>query len=98
MLMPLATIALAAPIGVAGRPNRGGAYKAGSDGAAGVRRGSVGSRRGPGGPVETPWGRRGVPRGSVHQSCTDTGQSSDSSDDYKLRAALIGIHFCSGEN
>ena len=40
-----------------------------------IRRGSSG----PDGPPEGPWGRRGVPRGSVHQSCTDTGQSSDPS-------------------
>ena len=40
-----------------------------------VRRGPVGSRRGP----ESPWGRRGMPRGSVHKLCTDTGQSSDPS-------------------
>ena len=32
-------------------------------------------RRGPGGPVGTPW----VPYGSVHQLCTNTGQSSDPS-------------------
>ena len=30
-----------------------------------------------------------MPRGSEHQSCTNTGQSSDLLDDYKLRAALI---------
>ena len=32
------------------------------------------------------------PRGSEHQSCTKTGQSSDPSDDYMLRAALKGTH------
>ena len=41
---------------------------------------------------------RGVPRGSEHQSCTNTGQSSDPSDDYMLRAALEGTHFFLGEN
>ena len=41
------------------------------------RRRSAGGPLGPDGPPEGPWGRRGVPRGSVHQSCTDTGQSSD---------------------
>ena len=58
-------------------------------------------RRGPSGPdgaPEGPWGRRGVPRGSEHQSCTNTGQSSDPSDDYMLRAALEGTHFFLGEN
>ena len=40
-----------------------------------VRRGPVGSRRAP----EGPWGRGRVPYGSVHQSCTDTGQLSDPS-------------------
>ena len=34
-----------------------------------------------------------MPRGSEHQSCTDTGQPSDPSDDYKPRAALKGTHF-----
>ena len=39
-------------------------------------------KRGPLGPDGAPeglWGRRGVPYGSVHQSCTNTGQSSDPS-------------------
>ena len=54
----------------------------GSDGAAG-------GPSGPDGAPEGPWGRRGVPRGSEHQSCTDMGQSSDPSDDYMLRAALV---------
>ena len=53
---------------------------------------------GPDGDPEGPWGRRGVPRGSEHQSCTNTGQSSDPSDDYMLRAALEGTHFFLGEN
>ena len=57
-----------------------------------VRRGPVGSRRGPGEPV----GRRGVPRGSKHESCTNTGQSSDPSDDYKP-PSCVGRHtFFSG--
>ena len=43
----------------------------------GVRR----CRRGPDGAPEGPWGRRGVPRGSEHQLCTNTGQSSDPLDD-----------------
>ena len=47
---------------------------------------------------ESPWGRCGIPYGSVHQSCTNTGQSSDPSDDYMLRAALEGTHFFLGEN
>ena len=46
---------------------------------------------GPDGAAESPWGRCGVPRGSEHQSCTNTGQSGDRSDDYKPRAALEGI-------
>ena len=40
-----------------------------------VRRGPLG----PNGALEGPWGRRRVPYGSVHQSCTNTGQSSDPS-------------------
>ena len=58
-------------------------------------------RRGPLGPDGAPeglWGRRGVPRGSEHQSCTNTGQSGDPSDDYMLRAALEGTHFFLAEN
>ena len=39
--------------------------------------------------METPWRAQG----SEHQLCTNTGQSSDPSDDYKLRAALEGTHF-----
>ena len=39
------------------------------------------------------WGRRGLPRRSEHQSCANTGQSSDPSDDYMPRAALEGTHF-----
>ena len=39
---------------------------------------------GPDGAPEGPWGRRGVPRGSEYQSCTNTGQSGDLSDDYML--------------
>ena len=34
-----------------------------------------------------------MPKGSVHQSCTNTGQLGDPSDDYKPRAALEGTHF-----
>ena len=47
---------------------------------------------------ESPWGRRGLPRGSEHQLCTNTGQPSDPSSDYMLRAALEGTHFFLGEN
>ena len=44
-------------------------------------------------------GRRGVPKGSEHQSWTNTGHSSDPSDDYKPRAALEGtFFFFLGEN
>ena len=43
------------------------------------RRRSAGGPSGPDGAPEGPWGRRRVPYGSVHQSCTDTGQSSDPS-------------------
>ena len=43
------------------------------------RRRSVGGPSGPDGAPECPWGRHRVPYGSVHQSCTDTGQSSDPS-------------------
>ena len=57
------------------------------------RRAAIGARRGPKGQ----WGRRGVPRGSEYQSCTDMGQSSDPLDDYKLRAALEGTHFFSAK-
>ena len=59
---------------------------------------AAGQPSGPDGAPGGPWGRRGVPRGSEHQSCTNTGQSSDPSDDYMLRAALEGTHFFSGEN
>ena len=59
-----------------------------------VRRGSVGSRWGP----EGTWSRRGIPKGSEHQSCTNTGQSGDPSNSYMLRGALEGTHFFSGEN
>ena len=52
---------------------------------------------GPDGRPDGPWGSRGVPRGSEHESCTNTGQSSDLSDDYKLRAALEGTHFFSAK-
>ena len=34
-----------------------------------------------------------MPRRSEHQSCTDTGQSGDPSDDYKPQAVLEGTHF-----
>ena len=51
---------------------------------------SAGGPLGPDGPPESPWGRRGVPRGSVHQSCIDTGQSSDpSSPDGSRRAKTV---------
>ena len=72
------------PIGAAGRLNRGGSYSTGSDGAAGGPLGPVG-------PPEGPWGRRGVPSGPVHQSCTDTGQSSDLSSPDGSRRAKIGF-------
>ena len=49
--------------------------------------------RGPDGP----WGRRGVPKGSEHQSWTDLGQSVDPSDDCKVRAALEGTHVFSAK-
>ena len=72
---------------MSGRPPKlGAAYENQPDGAA----------SGPSGPdkaQEGPWGRRGVPRGSEHQSCTNRVQSSDPSDDYKPRAALEGTHF-----
>ena len=54
-------------------------------------------RRAAVGAPEGPWGRRGVPRGSEHQLCTNTGQSGDPSDDYKPRAALEGTHFFSAK-
>ena len=53
---------------------------------------------GPDGALEGLWGRRGVLKWSEHQSCTNTGQPSDPSDDYKPRAALEGTHFFLGEN
>ncbi len=56
------------------------------------RRAAIGAQWGP----EGPWRRHGVPKGSKHQSCTNTGQSSDPSDDYMLRAALEGTLFFSG--
>ena len=62
------------------------------------RRRAAGRPSGPDGAPVVPWGRRGVPRGSEHQSCTNMGQSSDPSDDYMLRAALEGTHFFLGEN
>ena len=51
-------------------------------------------RRGPSGPdgaLEALWGRRGVPRGSVHQLCTDTGQSSDPSSPVGSPRAKTGL-------
>ena len=66
----------------------------GSDGAAGGPPGGRWVRQAPGGPVGSPEG----PVWAVHQSCTDTGQSSDPSDDYMLRAALEDTHVFSGEN
>ena len=48
------TIATAAPIGAAGRPNRGGSYETGSDGAAGGPPGARQVPTGPGGPMGTP--------------------------------------------
>ena len=62
------------------------------------RRRSAGGPLGPDGAPEGPWGRRRVPYGSVHQLCTNTGQSSDPSGDYMLRAALVVTHFFLGEN
>ena len=56
--------------------------------------GSDGAAGGPPGPDEAPegpWGRRGVPRGSVHQSCIDTGQSSDLSSPVGSRRAKSGF-------
>jgi len=40
---------------------------------------------------EGPWGRRGVPYGSVYQSCTDTAQSSDPSSPVGSRSAKTGF-------
>ena len=59
---------------------------------------AAGRPLGPDGDPEGPWGRPGVPRWSKHQLCTNTGQSSDPSDDYKPQAALEGTHFFLGEN
>ena len=56
------------------------------------RRAAIGSRWGPGGPVGPPK-RAQAWKGSEHQLCTDMGQSSDPSDDYKPRAALEGTNF-----
>ena len=55
------------------------------------RRRSAGGPSGPDGAPEGPWGRRGVPYGSVHQSCTDTGQSSDPSSPVGSRRAKTGF-------
>ena len=40
---------------------------------------AAGGPSGPDGAPKGPWGRRRVPYGSVHQLCTNTGQSSDPS-------------------
>ena len=56
----------------------------GSDGAAG---GSSGPDRAP----EGPWGRRRVPYRSIHQLCTNTGQSSDPSSHVGSRRAKSGF-------
>ena len=51
-------------------------------------------RRGPSGPdgaQEGPWGRRKVPYGSVHESCTDTGQSNNPSSLVGSRRAKSGF-------
>ena len=80
------TIALACADRSGGPPKPGAAYENQPDGAAGWPSGLDGAPEGP-------WGRRGVPRGSEYQSCTNTGQSGDLSDDYMLRAALEGTHF-----
>ena len=72
--------------GAGGPPKPRAAYENQPDGAAG-------RPSGPDGAQEGPWGRRGVPRGSEHQLCTNTGQASDPSDDHKPRAALKGTHF-----
>ena len=55
------------------------------------RRGSAGGPLGPDEAPEGPWGGRGVPRGSVHQSCTNTGQSSDPSSSDGSRRAKTGF-------
>ena len=56
-----------------------------------VPRAVHGGPSGPDGAPEGPWGRRGVPRGSVHQSCTDTGQSSDPLSHVGSRRAKSGF-------
>ena len=84
-----------APIVVAGRPNPGPPMKVRRREPPAGRRAAVGARRGPGGPVGTPWRAQGS---DEHQPCTNTGQSSDPSDDYMLRAALEGTHFFLAEN
>ena len=89
------TIAPACADRSGGPPKPGAAYERQPDQAAG---GPAERPLGPDGAPEGPWGRRGVPRGSEHQSCTNTGQSSDPSDDYMLRAAMDGTHFFLGEN
>ena len=59
--------------------------------------GSYGRRQSARGPLGTDrapeglWGRHGVPRGSVHQLCTDTGQSSDPSSPDGYRRAKTGF-------
>ena len=86
LMLKIHTIAPACADRSGGPPKPGAAYENQPDGAAG---GPPGSRRtGPDGAPEGLWGRHGVPRVSEHQSCTNTGQSSDPSDDYMLRAAL----------
>ena len=89
--IPSITIATADANRSCGPPKPGAAYENQPDGAAS---GPSGPDRAP----EGPRGRHGVPRGSEHQLCTNTGQSSDPSSDYMLRAALEGTHFFLGEN
>ena len=52
---------------------------------------SAGGPLGPDEPSEGLWGRRGVPRGSVHQSCTHTGQLSDPSSLVESHRAKTGF-------
>ena len=62
------------------------------------RRRSAEGPLGPNGTPESPWRRRGIPKGSEYQSCTNAGQSGDPSNSYMLRGALEGTHFFLGEN
>ena len=81
-------IASAAPIGVAGRPNRGRLLLSG---VRRCRRRSAGRPSGPDRAPEGPWGCRRVPYGSVHQSCINTGQLSDPSNLVGSRSAKSGF-------